>query len=1331
MPKISSFSYKVIYVYTVPYEDHKGMMKIGQTEIESSGPEELKPNCEPLIKAAKKRINEQAGTLGASYDLRHVELAHFEEDGVMYNVTDTEVHDVLLNSGYKRGRFDNPDVNPREWFVVSDLEIVKKAIAAAKDGKASLDLAYHQKAAEPAKVEIKFRDEQTQAITQTVDRFAVGNRMLWNAKMRFGKTLCALEVIKRNNYRRTLIITHRPSVRSGWFDDFNLLGFGENYFFGMGDRFRKALKSDDAANVKKFDVLEEKAANGELNYIYFASIQDLRGSKRIGGKHDKNDEIFDTPWDLLIIDEAHEGTMAEHGKPVIDELQKQPNLRSLYLSGTPYNIMKDFTSDDIYTWDYVMEQEAKERWNVEHPDEPNPYERLPRLEMHRYNLSEEFDSYGRDEDDYFNFAEFFDTDDNEIFVHEADVKKFLHLLCKDDPKTGYPYSTPEFRYALSHTLWVLPSVAAANALERLIQAGDSPLKEYFVINVSGDNVDNQDNPDAITKVSAGIKNHDKTITLTINSGRMTVGVSVPEWSGVFMLSGAANTQASSYLQTIFRAQTPTRRGVYPYKTVCHAFDFAPDRMLEIVNEMVEHHSQAHKPPLTHRESVKQTLHFLPIIAHDLSREEPLDTVEFMGMVGRAYSDHILRRGFADKRLFIDLDQLTAEQYKAIGELGVKMQKSGHVFSSADASNASVELSHTGLDPKPTTKPGTKSTKAGKVTKPKTPSKRKKKDSPGKQALKILGEIYTRLPMLIFGCYIDDNDITLQHLVDSIDQESWGIFMPKGIGQKEMQSLIDMGIVQENRFVSAAMLVRDNTRHADTLPITERVKAIASQIANFRFPDKETVLTPWNVVNMHLSDTIGGWSFFAEDNKTSLEEPRFVDQKGITSSTFNPESKILEINSKSGLYPLYATYSLFRWRKEHPLIGDPKDDYELWREIVARNVYVLCMSEMAAKITKRVLLGYTEATHHIQPYLKNRDIIKDLKSDTEAVARRIRGANNLWHNNTNNMTFDTILGNPPYQVMDGGAGVSATPIYNRFVELAKTILPNKISMIMPAKWYTDGKGLGSFRDTMLRDKQLFKFVDFTDSRDCFEKVDIAGGVCYFLWKKGYDGSCLFTSVHQGRKNTMERNLGDGEGFLRHPEAESIITKIKSQNSSFYSTIVSTQKPFGLRTYVTPLEEGDLILRYNKGTGPYDSSLITVGKQMIPKWKVIISCLTAEHAGQTDKEGRKKILSSLGMLEPNVICTETYLVVDAFDTEDEAKALIVYLKTQFARFLIAQLAATQHISKEKFAYLPVQDFTSMEGIDWTADIAEIDQQLYAKYGLTPDEIAFVESMIKPMA
>ncbi|MCM1140152.1 MAG: Eco57I restriction-modification methylase domain-containing protein [Muribaculum sp.] len=1340
MPKISSFAHTVIYVYTIPDESHRGMMKIGQTHIEATSPDELSPNCQALHDAATKRINEQATTIAVDYDLRYVELAHFMKDGVQYNISDTEVHNILINSGYQRVIFPNLSVTPKEWFYVDNLDIVKKAISAAKDDKISLDLSDHKKPDNKEKIVINFRDEQTAAIEQTLIQFNIGSKMLWNAKMRFGKTLCALEVIKRKNYRRTLIITHRPSVRNGWFDDFNLLDFGDNYFFGMGDRFRKAIAKNDplASKIKNFNDLEQKAANGEVNYIYFASLQDLRGSKRVGGKHYKNDDLFDTPWDLLIIDEAHEGTMAEHGKPVIDELQKNETLHTLYLSGTPYNIMKDFSKEEVYTWDYVMEQEAKERWNIEHPEEPNPYDRLPRLEMHRYNLSDEFGDYGRDEDDYFNFAEFFrigDGQNNTIegrFVHEEDVKRFLRLLCKEDSKTGYPYSTPEFRYALSHTLWVLPSVAAANEMERLISASDSPLNEYFVINVAGDNVDNQDNPDAVTKVAEGINNHDKTITLTINSGRMTVGVSVPEWSGVFMLSGAAKAQASSYLQTIFRAQTPSRRGVYPFKTVCHAFDFAPDRVLEIVNEMVEQHARANRPPLTHRQAVEQTLRFVAVIAHDMSREEPLDTVEFMGMVGRAYSDHIIRRGFADKRLFINLDQLTPEQYNVIGNLGLKMQKSGHQFSSADTSGAAVTLANAGLDPKPTKSKGGKGSKEGSKNPPKSKSKPKKKDNPGEQALKILKEIYTRLPMLIFGCDINDNDITIQHLIDNIDAESWAVFMPKGIGQKEMQQLIDMHIVQEDRFVSAAMQVRDATRQADSLPVTERVKTIASQIANFRFPDKETVLTPWNIVNMHLSDTIGGWDFYEDDHKTPASEPRFIDQPGITTTVYKPESRILEINSKSGLYPLYATYSMFRWRKEHPLIGDPEDDREIWKIVVASNIYVLCMSEMAAKITRRVLLGYdNDSKSNIQPYLKNRDIVKDLKTDPESVMRRLRGSNNFWHNNKNNMTFDTIIGNPPYQLMDGGAGVSATPIYNRFVDLAKMLTPDNITMIMPAKWYTDGKGLGSFRETMLKDRQILKLVDFTDSRDCFEKVDIAGGVCYFLWKKGHDGMCNFTSVHRGQKNTIQRILGEGDGFLRHIEAETIIAKIKHFTQEFYQSRVSTQKPFGLRTYVTPLESGDITLRYNKGVGPYDSSLVTTGNSMITQWKVIISCLTAEHAGQTDKEGRKKILSSLDTLAPNEICTETYLVVDSFDSEAEAKALVSYLKTKFVRFLIAQLAATQHISKEKFAYVPVLDFTTpIEGTDWTASIEDIDKALYAKYDLTDDEVDFINKMIKPI-
>lgn len=329
-----------------------------------------------------------------------------------------------------------------------------------------------------------------------------------------------------------------------------------------------------------------------------------------------------------------------------------------------------------------------------------------------------------------------------------------------------------------------------------------------------------------------------------------------------------------------------------------------------------------------------------------------------------------------------------------------------------------------------------------------------------------------------------------------------------------------------------------------------------------------------------------------------------------------------------------------------------------------------------------------------------------------------------------MKINAIVGNPPYQEMDGGAGVSAKPVYNIFVEMAKTMKPQYFSMIMPAKWFTDGKGLGTFRNNMFADKRLSKVFDFVDSRDCFSNVDIAGGVCYILWDCKANENCTFTTIHRGERIVSYRNLSDMQEFIRHSEAVKIVENVKAKSNSFFDDIVRPQKPFGLRTYVVPLEAGDITLKYNKGKGPYQSSLIEVGRSMIPQWKIIVSCLTAEHAGQTDKEGRKKILSSLDMLSPNEICTETYMVIDSFETEIQAINLSLYLRTRLVRFLISQLAATQHLSKEKFALVPLQDFTENSDIDWRKSVEEIDQQLYEKYQLNNTEIAFIESMIKPM-
>ena len=1367
MIKIATYEYPVIYVYRIDDAKHKDILKVGLTSIEAESADVLEANCDDLRKKAIERINQQTGTASIDYELLYTELAFFEEDGTKYHFADYDVREVLENSGYANAKLTNNNgAIANEWVKVNDVEIVKKAIAAVKERRLSLDPNDFKKAEAATTEVIKFRDEQTKAINDTLTRFIIGDKMLWNAKMRFGKTLCALEVIKRQQYRRTLIITHRPSVRSGWFEDFNLLNFGDDYFFGHKKVAMPKPSPDDteeqkkvneliATKVKKFDVLEKNAAKGDIHYIFFASIQDLRGSwDKVTGQYIKNKDIFEADWDLLIVDEAHEGTKTELGKSVIAELQKHKKMRTLYLSGTPYNILDNFKPEEVYSWTYEMEQEAKQRWYEENPEKANPYEDLPRLEMRTYNIDNVF-NYERDEEsDFFNFAEFFrvekekqiDESGNELlvstdtFVHEKEVKDFLDLMCKDSDDSNYPYSTEEYRFSLSHTLWVLPGVAEAAALSKLLKAHDI-LKQYYVINVAGEGDDDQDNSDSVKNVKENIASHEKTITLTC--GRLTTGVSVPEWSAVFMLCGGTKISAAFYLQTIFRAQTPTKRNVFPKKKVCYAFDFAPDRSVEVVNEYVDQQrkSSRRQPPVPRQTSIETTLRFLPIIAYDGSQEKPYDTISFMKDVGKAYKEHIKRRGFRDRRLFVDLGRLTDEQYRAIGQIGLKMSQSGHTFGANDSGSGIIQLVNSGLDDD---KPGKKTRSGGKKGGTKKPPKGnptggKKPIDKSKEAFKVLGDIYTRLPMLIFGCDLHDEDITIQRILDEVDDASWEVFMPKGVGKKEMQALMDLNILKEDRFASAASDIPADIKAADELPVTERVKVIADMIARFRFPDRETVLTPWRVVNMHLSDTIGGYDFFDENHKYEIPEPRFVQQNGISDKVFKADARILEINSKSGLYPLYMAYSLYRERIKlpqtdmlAPSVETDEGKLHVWDQVLTENLYVLCMSEMAAKITHRVLAGYRDVKTNARAYLKGADLVEDIKNKNELpnVVARIKGKNNFWGNNKSDMTFDAIVGNPPYQVLDGGAGVSATPIYNHFVNLAKKIDADHITMIMPAKWYTDGKGLGKFRAEMLSDKCIQKLVDFTDSRECFENVDIAGGVCYFHRNKAFGGDCEFVSVHKGERKTTMRDLVSDDDFIRHVDALAIIEKIKAKSRFFFDSKVSTQKPFGLRTYVVPLDEGDITLVYNKGRGPYKSELISNGRDMIEKWKIIISCLTAEHAGQTDKNGLKRIVSSLAMLHPNEICTETYMVINSFDTKEEAENCLAYVKSRFARFMVSLLASTQHLNKDKFKYVPLFDFSCNTPIDWTKSINEIDEQLFAYYGLSDSEQAFIKNTIKEM-
>lgn len=736
-----------------------------------------------------------------------------------------------------------------------------------------------------------------------------------------------------------------------------------------------------------------------------------------------------------------------------------------------------------------------------------------------------------------------------------------------------------------------------------------------------------------------------------------------------------------------------------------------------------------------------------------------------------YVDRVVRNGFNDNSLYDirQLMQLDPEEIKDLDTLGVEIGKTTNMEKPKRAKTIDMAKNQLSDTQKAALKrakykerngePLTEEERAAKeAEKKRRDEERKERDN----RITILRGISLRIPLMMYGAKIDDEDegITLENFTRIIDADSWAEFMPKGVTKADFNKF--RKCYNATVFVAAGKRYRQLAREADRMHVDERVRRISDIFSYFHNPDKETVLTPWRVVNMHMSDTLGGYTFFNERfdgpcerelpatngqlfEWVTTDEPRFVDRGEVTRTVFASDSKILEINSKTGLYPLYVAYSLYRQRKKDfeatgGLIDDPdnysvEEEQVIWDDILANNVYVICNTPMARRITERTLLGFRklnmrEGNERLN--IKSVQLIRRATEDREALISDLL-SEGFWRGDKRNkkiMKFGAVVGNPPYQVMDGGAGVSAKPVYNVFVELAKSLTPKNILMIMPAKWYTDGKGLGIFRETMLNDKRISKLVDFTDSRDCFENVDIAGGVCYFLWTKDYQGLCEFVSKHQGQSTTANRELSSEDSFIRHMEAVAIVGKVKSTTSAFYNTRVSTQKPFGLRTYVMPLENGDIILKYNKGKGPYQSSLITIGKEMISQWKVTISCLTAEHAGQTDKEGRKKILSSLDILEPNEICTETYLVVDAFDTKEEAMHLYSYLQSRFVRFLISQLASTQHLSKDKFAYVPIQDFTSSSDINWNASVADIDQQLYRKYGLSADEIAFIEKMIKPM-
>lgn len=956
-----------------------------------------------------------------------------------------------------------------------------------------------------------------------------------------------------------------------------------------------------------------------------------------------------------------------------------------------------------------------------------------------------------------------------------------------------------------HTLWVVSHVNEAAALEQLLNEHPT-FKRFKVVNVAGKNDSDEQNENALDKVLNTIGDlPEKTSTITVSCGRLTTGVTVAPWTAVFYLKGG--DRAATYMQTIFRVQSPYKTPEGKMKTECYVFDFAPDRTLKIVAETAKFSSMAKTKEkkqqeyeeektqeMRDKETVRDFIELCPVISMDGGKMSQMDVNSIYKQLENVFIDRLVRKGFDDLCLYNqeELNKVNPEILNQIGANGGQAPDEKR-----KETQEVIDLSHMTEEQRATWEEKIRQKKAEAADRAKKKAekdeefqkqweswseeqreewlrqeaeriarceKAKEEREEFRKRITNIRGIALRIPLLMYGG-ADAGDtkenITVDNFTRKIKEESWAEFMPKGITKEDFNKI--RKCFNATRFEEAGKKYRALTREADFMHVDERIRQITEIFSYFRNPDKETVLTPWRVVNMHMSDTIGGWCFYDEtfDEKTGLlEKPRFVDQGNVTSQLFDNvdlagevQTKILEINSKTGLYPLYITYSLYRRRLDEYVKAEcidiesvsVQEEQVVWDDIVKDNIYVICNTPMAVGITRRTLFGFRDVERKAN--IKNKQLIERASNDQERLIKELKSVG-FWKGNTSKqeMKFNVVVGNPPYQEKKSSEktvnnGAFASALYPHFIDLAANTSASYISLITPSRWMTRvGQGItNTWVDKMLQGNHFIKMHDYLNATECFDNVEIKGGINYFLFKPDYTGECQYTLHQNGNNITIDTYLDpiNSGVVIRDSMAIRIINKVMAVEGNYFNgnnfvSMVSPKHYFdkgkllssNWTGYSKQKDENHNIKLYvNKkleatGYGWIKESDVPKSHSTIPLHKIYIP-----KSGGSGTDAI--VLGSPFYGEPNSVCSYTYLVI-GYNAEthnfsqEECYNIIRYIKSRFFRYMVSIKKKTQDNPRDVFQFVPLQDFSK----PWT------DKELYGKYELDLFEREYIESLIKPM-